>query len=251
VLEGLLKLHKDRATGAQGYPAELLKAAQPVALPGEIREPHVLAPLLTRVFNAAFEAGHLPSHINRSLVKPVFKRGDPGDPANYRPIAVTEPLSRLYAAVLHARLVSFTEECHLRDPTQVGFRPGKSTIHQVFALQHFVDTATPKKPLFCCFLDLKSAYDRVPRQALWQALCRLGIGGKMLGALQSLYKDSTISIKVEGRTGMRIPSVSGVKQGCPLSPTLFGLFVDGLFHYPKTHCPEDGVLLPMGNACAS
>jgi hypothetical protein len=66
VLEGLLKLHKDRATSAQGYPAELLKAAQPVALPGEIREPHVLAPLLTRVFNAAFQAGHLPSHINRS-----------------------------------------------------------------------------------------------------------------------------------------------------------------------------------------
>lgn len=246
VLEGLLKLHKDRATGAQGYPAELLKAAQPVALPGEIREPHVLAPLLTRLFNAAFQAGHLPSHINRSLVTPVFKRGDPGDPANYRPIAVTEPLSRLYATVLNARLVSFTEECHLRDPTQVGFRPGKSTIHQVFALQHFVDAATPKRPLFCCFLDLKSAYDRVPRQALWQALCRLGIGGKMLGALQSLYKDSTIGIKVEGRTGMRIPSVSGVKQGCPLSPTLFGLFVDGLFHYLKSHCPEDGVLLPDG-----
>jgi hypothetical protein len=66
----------------------------------------------------------------------------------------------------------------------------------------------------------------------------------MLGALQSLYKDSTIGIKVEGRTAIRVPSVSGVKQGCPLSPTLLGLFVDGLFHYLKTHCPEDGVFLP-------
>jgi len=68
----------------------------------------------------------------------------------------------------------------------------------------------------------------------------------MLGAFQSLYQHSTIGIKVEGRTAIRVPSVSGVKQGCPLSPILFGLFVDGLFRYLKAHCPEDGVLLPDG-----
>ncbi len=79
-----------------------------------------------RVYRRMPVAGH--PFCYSSLVTPVFKRGDPGDPANYRPIAVTEPLSRLYATVLNARLVSFTEECHLRDPTQVGFRPGKSTI---------------------------------------------------------------------------------------------------------------------------
>ncbi len=43
-----------------------------------------------------------------------------------------------------------------------------------------------------------------------------------------------------------LPSQTGLKQGCPLSPTLFGIFVDGLFHYLDTHCPEDGILLGGG-----
>ena len=246
VLDGLHQLHNGRAAGLHGYPSELLRAAQPIPLPGEAPQPHVLAPVLVRVFNAAFDAGHLPGSINHTLVTPVHKKGDVGDTANYRPISVTEPLSRLYATILNKRLVSFTEDYDLRDPTQAGFRPGKSTIHQIFALQHFVDAATPEQPLYCCFLDLKSAYDRVPKQALWEALRRLGIGGKGLGAFQSFHTNSTMSMKIDGRTGGSVPSVSGVKQGCPLSPTLFGLFIDGLFHYLQASCPADGVLLPDG-----
>ena len=55
-----------------------------------------------------------------------------------------------------------------------------------------------------------------------------------------------MSMKIDGRTGGSVPSVSGVKQGCPLSPTLFGLFINGLFHYLQASCPADGVLLPDG-----
>jgi hypothetical protein len=46
-------------------------------------------------------------------------------------------------------------------------------------------------------------------------------------ALQSLYRDPRL---LEGRTDIRVLSVSGLKQGCPPSPTLFGLLVDGLVY---------------------
>jgi hypothetical protein len=117
-------------------------------------------------------------------------------------IAVGDPIVRLYAQVLGSRLVSFTERCGLRAPTQAGFRPGLSTIHNLFTLQHFVDKATPSSPLYCCFVDLAGAYDTVPRPALWEALRRLGIGVKMMGALQSLYADTSVRMKVHARTGV-------------------------------------------------
>ena len=55
---------------------------------------------------------------------------------NYRPIAVGEPISRLYASILARRLVRYTEGQQLRSPTQAGYRPDLSTMHQAFALQH-------------------------------------------------------------------------------------------------------------------
>jgi len=106
---------------------------------------------------------------HHSLVTPVYKRGDAQvTTANCRPISVTEPLSRLYAKLLNDRLVSFTETCNLRSPTSAGFRPGLSTTHQMIMLQHVADNARTRIPVYCCFIDLKSAYGVGPRDALWE-----------------------------------------------------------------------------------
>ena len=244
---GLSRLNNGRAAGYSGLPAELLRYAQATATPDAPAPPHLLAAALQAVLNCAFLAGRVPASSNVGLVSPVFKRGDPCSPGSYRPIAVTEPLMRLYASILNARLLQFTEVHGLRAATQTGFRPGLSTLHPLLALQHFVDSAgRARQPLFCCFLDLEQAYDRVQRPLLWAVLQRLGLHGSMLMALRSFYANPSVAIKVAGRTGGCVPSCTGVRQGCPLSPTLFGLVSDGLHRYLLHHCPDLGPLLREG-----
>ena len=226
---GLQLLRNGRSAGNSGLPAELLRYALGLAPSPDEPPPNVLVPAITALLNCWFRTGVVPAAANVSLITPIHKRGDATEPGNYRPIAVGEPLLRLFAALLNARLVAYTESMGLRAPMQAGFRPGLSTVHQIFAFQHLVDHARlHKQPLFCCFLDLKGAYDRVLRRVLWAALQRLGVHGQMLAAVQALYAHAQYAIHVNGRRGVSVESRCGVKQGCPLSPTLFGLLLDSL-----------------------
>ena len=239
---GLQKLHNGRSCALLGYTSELLRYAKLTATEEDPAPAHLLVPCLQLLFNTAFSTGAVPQSWETSLVTPIFKKGDATDTANYRPIAVGESLSRLYASILVQRLVQFTEQQDLRSPTQAGYRPEHSTIHQAFVLQHVIDKHRRlKSPLYLCFVDLKSAYDRVQWPLLWDLLQRLGVQGKMMGAVQSLYDNCLLSMRVSGYTGEGKTPSMGLRQGCPLSATLFGLFIDGLHHYLETVAPAAGI----------
>jgi hypothetical protein len=224
ISSGLTRLHNGRSSATPGLLAELYRYAQATPTPEAPSPPHLLAPVFLNILNSVFVLGHVPPPpANLAPVTPIFKKGDNTDPANYRPIAVSEPILRLYASILNARVISLTEDNHLRAPSQAGFRPALSTLHPLLALQQFIDESSrTHTPLYCCFLDLESAHDSVHRPYLWEVLARLGIHGRMLAALKSLYATSSLAIKVGGRVGASAPSLTGVKQGCPLSSTLFG-----------------------------
>ena len=238
----LQKLHKGRSGALLGYTSELLRYAQLVPTNADPAPQHLLLPCLNVLLNTAFSSGTVPQSWQTSLVTPVFNRGDATDTANYRLIAVGEPLSRLYASILAQRLVQYTEQQHLRSPTQAGYRPEHGTIHQTFVLQHVIDKHRRRKsPLYLCFVDLKSAYDRVQWQMLWDLLRRLGVQGTALGAIQSLYNGCLLSTSVNGVTGDSQTPSMGLRQGCSLSATLFGLFIDGLHHYLEAAVPTAGI----------
>ena len=147
-----------------GYTSEMLRYAKLAAT--DPAPEHLLVPCLQLVSNTAFSTGSVPQSWKTSLITPIFKEGDATDTANYRPIAVGEPLSRLYASILVQRLAHFAEQHDLRCPTQAGYKPEHSTIHQASVLQHVIDKHRRlKTPLYLCFADLKSAYDMLQHQS--------------------------------------------------------------------------------------
>ena len=46
------------------------------------------------------------------------------------------------------------------------------------------------------FMDLEKAYDMMDRHGMWQMLIVYGVGGKLLKAVQSFYKDSRACVQV-------------------------------------------------------
>ena len=241
VLSALQKLHNGRASGASEYPAECLRYAFGRDDVGCLTA-NALVASISPLFSAAFANGTVPDSWNTALITPIYKKGDKIDTSNYRPVAVGSPLARLYAIVLDRRVSQYCEQQRLRADCQAGFRPQRSVNHNLFALQHAIDKSRrAKNNLHTCFVDLTAAFDRIPRHLLWQRLQSCGIEGPALAAIQSLYEKSEVAINLNGCVGTSEATLCGVKQGCPLSPTLFGLFIDALEGFLAVRAPAAGL----------
>ena len=110
---------------------------------------------------------------------------------------------------------------------QCGFRPGRGTTDQLFTLAGILEGAWEyAHPVYMCFVDLEKAYDRVPREILWEVLWEYGVRGALLRAIQSLYAQSMSCVRVLGTKSGLFPVGVGLRQGCALSPILFGIFME-------------------------
>jgi hypothetical protein len=196
----------------------------------------VLSPVLAKLFTAVFRSGRVPREWLLGAITAVHKKGDTANPNNYRGITVGHVLGKLYALMLNNRLTAWAEASGVRAVGQAGFRQGFRTTDNCFVLRALVERARAKgTKLYICAVDLEKAFDSVDRPLLWAALQRAGIEGCMLATIQALYADVPVCVKTAEGLSQTFQSTLGVKQGCPLSPLLFGMFLDDFeLHVQRT-----------------
>ena len=68
------------------------------------------------------------------------------------------------------------------------------------------------------------AYDRIPRDKLWEVLLQYGIDGQLLTAIKSLYVHSEVCVRVNSATMKPFRVSVGLRQGGSLSPILFLIY---------------------------
>lgn len=215
VEQGIRCLRKGSAT--LGYlSVQAIQAAAPM-----------LAPCVTALFNAFSSAGCLPPSWALSAITPIHKAGDTGLPGNYRGIAVGTVLAKLFASLINARLSHWAESNGLRAQGQAGFREDQRCADHLLVLRTLIEQQrASQRPLYTCFVDFRKAYDSVPRDLLWQKLETLGVQGWFLASIKALYGSVPMAVNTPEGLTATFEAVMGVKQGCPLSPTLFGLYLD-------------------------
>jgi len=99
-----------------------------------------------------------------------------------------------------------------------------------------------RKKSFVALLISKKSFDSVHRVKLWQRMEALGVPKHLRAIVHMLYEE--VKVKIRTSTGIfeSFRSDIGVKQGCPLSPTLFGLYIDKLEEWLNSQ-GGDGIYL--------
>ena len=216
ISSAIRNLKRGKACGPDLVLNEMLKAGK-----------DILLPLLHKVFNKILLNYDFPTSWRTNFLTPLHKKGDTSDPTNYRGIAVGSHLGKLFCSILHNRLVKFCTEKNTIPNNQIGFKKGSRPTDHILTLKTLIEkyATGSKRYLYSCFVDFKSAFDTVPRDALMYKLLRADIGGSFLKTIQSLYKPEGVKFSVKtNRASKPFSSSIGVKQGCILSPLLFNLY---------------------------
>lgn len=212
------KLNSEGAPGPNGIPNALFKG-----------EAAYWAKYFTTLFNELFKTNEIPESWRGSIIQPIFKGGNPSKPKNYRLIALLDVVAKLYASCLLVQLKTWSDDHKCIPRSQTGFRTGAGTLTNLTALTLLIEKST-NSCLFTCFVDLKQAFDSMPRKRLWEKLARWGIPKNLLSAIRELYSSTWSRVKLgDGRwTSKKIHTKNGLKQGCVPAPTLFNLYISDL-----------------------
>ena len=221
-----------KSTGIDGIAAELLKR-------GGIS----IVEWLVRLFNICFREGAVPDDWQRACIVPIYKgKGDKGDCGKYRGISLLSIPGKVYGRVVINRVINHTES--LIGEEQCGFRKGRGCVDQIFALKCICEKYIEKgKEVFCAFMDLEKAYDRVDRGAMWQVLQMYGVGGRLLEAVKSFYRESYACVRVAQGESEWFSVRVGLRQGCVMSPWLFNVYMDGVVREVNARVLQRGVRL--------
>ena len=112
---------------------------------------------------------------------------------------------------------------------QFGFMPGRSTTDAIFCLRILLEKWTEgQKAEHCAFMDLEKAYDRVPKEELWECLRLAETSECYKKIIKDMYDGATTTVRsAEGLT-KKFKVCVGLHQGSALSPFLFAIIIDRL-----------------------
>ena len=129
----------------------------------------------------------VPSSWEEGELKILPKKGDLSLPKNYRGIMLLEVSYKVVAVILQRRLTVVCES--LPHESQCGFRPFRGCCDGIFSVRQMIrKRAEHGCETWVFFLDLVKAFDRVPREALWKVLLRLGAPVKVVDLLRTLHE---------------------------------------------------------------
>ncbi len=202
------------------------KAAGPDGITGRVLRSCAdqLAGLFTSIFNESLATSVVPTSFKKSVIIPVPKNSKPSCLNDYRPVALTSTVMKVFERFLKKHICSSIPAT--LDPLQFAYRPNRSTDDAISQVLHSSLTHIDSKNgnyVRLLFIDYSSAFKSIVPTKLAVKLSDLGLNTSLCDWIQDFLTARPQVVKVGQFTSNSITLNIGAPQGCVLSPLLYSL----------------------------
>ena len=163
----------------------------------------------------------IPDELNVSEIVKLFKKGDPLDCKNYRPISLLSDVYKLLMQVVYTRIKKDLIEALSKK--QAAYQPGHSTIEQIQTVQKIIEKSIEfQQPRVTCFIDYTKAFHSIDQTKLWEILYNVTSNDPpSINLLAKIYEKAKSNVRTNFGTTNLFWLLKGVRQGHISSVILF------------------------------
>ncbi|RNA07484.1 RNA-directed DNA polymerase from mobile element jockey-like [Brachionus plicatilis] len=182
--------------------------------------------IIKLVIEKIIQFGQVPKIFNIGKIMPIIKDEDKpkNDLNNIRPITISDVISNIYEKIMLKEIMKTHE-----DPDkQLGFKKNSSCSHAIFTVKETIAKYNKKKKrVYACAIDASKAFDKVNRDILFRKLMDK-VHPQIWRSLRNYYSNLIALVFNESEISNFFKTTIGVKQGRPLSPKYFSIYVEDL-----------------------
>ena len=184
---------------------------------------------LLKIFNNCLRKGTFPQVWNFANICPIPKPGKVhSNPKNFRPIAISSCLGRVFEKILAKRLQQYCIKNKIFKNNQCGFQINRATedILTTFLIDSYpaINTNTS---IDCIFTDFSKAYDSIWHNGLiYKLYHKYQIKGSFLKCIINFIKNRYTRVVTKMGSSSWKLQTQGLPQGSSLSPILYILFTN-------------------------
>ena len=192
-----------------------------------------------------YEKGVMTLTQRKSILTLIYKSKDKRRLIHWRPISL---LCTDYKIITKALANNLKEVLStILGPTQTASVPGRSIFNNTFVMRdtiHYCQRNNIKA--YILSIDQEKAFDKLNRAFLIKVLVKMNFGPKFIKSIQALYADTKGNVIINGRISEEFSIGRGVRQGCPLSALLYGIYIETLALAIKKNKDIHGIPIPGG-----